>query len=75
MPNSCPLMPERHEAVGYHAEMDLDLRRLRYALAYSKHRTMPELDEFAKLATSMLGNGGTNESAPAPTPCTDLSVA
>jgi hypothetical protein len=31
------------------------------ALAYSKHRTMPELDEFAKLATSMLGNGGEGE--------------
>jgi DNA-binding transcriptional LysR family regulator len=27
------------------------------ALAYSSHRTMPELDDFAKLATSMLGNG------------------
>lgn len=31
------------------------------ALAYNKHRTMPELGEFAKLATSMLGNGGENE--------------
>jgi DNA-binding transcriptional LysR family regulator len=31
------------------------------ALAYSKHRTMPELDEFAKLATSLLGNGGKDE--------------
>jgi DNA-binding transcriptional LysR family regulator len=28
------------------------------ALAYNRHRTMPELDEFAKLATAMLGNGG-----------------
>ncbi len=27
------------------------------ALAYSKHRTMPELDEFATLATSMLWSG------------------
>jgi DNA-binding transcriptional LysR family regulator len=31
------------------------------ALAYSKHRTMPELDDFAKLATSLLGNGGKDE--------------
>ena len=31
------------------------------ALAYNKHRTMPELEEFAKLATSMLGNGGADE--------------
>jgi DNA-binding transcriptional LysR family regulator len=28
------------------------------ALAYNKHRAMPELEEFAKLAMSMLGNGG-----------------
>jgi len=34
------------------------------ALAYNKHRTMPELDEFAKLATAMLGNGGKNEPRP-----------
>jgi DNA-binding transcriptional LysR family regulator len=31
------------------------------ALAYNKHRTMPELDEFAKLATSMLGDGRQDE--------------
>jgi hypothetical protein len=34
------------------------------ALAYNKHRSMPELDEFAKLATSMLGNGSKNEQRP-----------
>lgn len=34
------------------------------ALAYNKYRAMPELDEFAKLATSMLGNGGRNEPRP-----------
>jgi hypothetical protein len=31
------------------------------ALAFSKHRTMPELEEFAKLTTSMLGGGGKDE--------------
>jgi DNA-binding transcriptional LysR family regulator len=34
------------------------------ALAYNRHRTMPELDEFAKLATAMLGNAGKDEPWP-----------
>jgi DNA-binding transcriptional LysR family regulator len=34
------------------------------ALVYNKHRSMPELDEFAELATSMLGNGSKNEQRP-----------
>jgi DNA-binding transcriptional LysR family regulator len=39
----------------------VDVAPCMVALAYSKHRTMPELDEFAKLATSMLGNGGNDQ--------------
>jgi DNA-binding transcriptional LysR family regulator len=39
----------------------LDVAPRMVALAYNKHRTMPELEEFAKLATSMLGNDGKNE--------------
>jgi DNA-binding transcriptional LysR family regulator len=31
------------------------------ALAYSKHRTMPELDEFARLVVSMLGGGSKDD--------------
>ena len=34
------------------------------ALAYNKHRTLPELDEFAKLAMSMLGNDDSDEPPP-----------
>jgi DNA-binding transcriptional LysR family regulator len=35
----------------------VDVAPCMVALAYNKHRAMPEFDEFAKLATSMLGNG------------------
>jgi hypothetical protein len=34
------------------------------AVAYSKHRSILELGEFAKLALSMLGNGRKNEQRP-----------
>ena len=62
MPISCHLMPKRHEAVTTMALMDVSPRTV--ALAYSKHRSMLELDEFAKLAMSMLGNGGKNVQRP-----------
>jgi DNA-binding transcriptional LysR family regulator len=35
----------------------VDVAPCMVALAYSRHRTMPELDDFAKLAISMLGSG------------------
>lgn len=47
----------RHD-ISYVPVVDVAPRMV--ALAYNKHRTMPELEEFAKLATSMLGNGGKN---------------
>jgi hypothetical protein len=53
MPISRRLMPERHEAINW--------RRHVHDSRDSKHRSMPELDEFAKLAMSMLGNGSKNE--------------
>ena len=49
---------------GFYSRPDIsyvpvvDVRPRMVALAYNKHRAMPELEEFAKLATSMLGNGG-----------------
>jgi LysR substrate binding domain len=49
----------RRPDISYVPVVDVAPRMV--ALAYSKHRTMPELDEFAKLATSMLGNGGEGE--------------
>jgi DNA-binding transcriptional LysR family regulator len=49
----------RRPDISYVRVVDIAPRMV--ALAYNKHRTMPELDEFAKLATSMLGNGGKNE--------------
>jgi DNA-binding transcriptional LysR family regulator len=49
----------RRPDVSYVPVVDVAPRMV--ALAYSKHRTMPELDEFAKLATSMLGDGAKNE--------------
>jgi DNA-binding transcriptional LysR family regulator len=49
----------RRPDISYVPVMDVAPRMV--ALAYSKHRTMPELDEFAKLATSMLGTDGKNE--------------
>jgi DNA-binding transcriptional LysR family regulator len=45
----------RRPDISYVPVVDIAPRMV--ALAYSKHRTMPELEEFAKLATSMLGNG------------------
>jgi DNA-binding transcriptional LysR family regulator len=49
----------RRPDISYVPALDVAPRMV--ALAYSKHRTMPELNEFAKLATAMLGNGGKNE--------------
>jgi hypothetical protein len=34
------------------------------ALAHDNHRTMPQLDEFVELPTSMPGNGGKGEPGP-----------
>jgi hypothetical protein len=42
--------------------MDVSPRTV--ALAYSKHRSMLDLDEFAKLAMSMCRNGSKNEQRP-----------
>jgi DNA-binding transcriptional LysR family regulator len=49
----------RRPDVSYVPVVDLAPRMV--ALAYGKHRRMPELDEFAKLATAMLGDGGPDE--------------
>jgi len=52
----------RHPGISYVRVVDVSPRMV--ALAYNRHRSMPELDEFAKLATSMLGNGSKNEQRP-----------
>ncbi len=52
----------RHPGICYVRVVDVSPRMV--ALAYNKHRSMPELDEFAKLATSMLGNGSKDEQRP-----------
>ena len=62
MPISYLLMPKRHEAVTTVALMDVSPRLV--ALAYSKHRSVLELDEYAKLAMSVLGNGRKNVQRP-----------
>lgn len=45
----------RRPDVSYVPVADVPPRMV--ALAYNRHRTMPELGEFARLATSMLGGG------------------
>ena len=62
MPIPYRMMPKRHQAVTTMALMDVSPRTV--ALAYSKHRSMLELDESAKLAMSMFGNGSKNEQRP-----------
>jgi hypothetical protein len=49
----------RRPDISYVQVVDVAPRMV--ALAYGKYRTIPELDDFAKLATSLLGNGGKDE--------------